>query len=548
MKTKINPEAANQAIAFFKGLRHTTGQWAGEPFHLLDWQHKALIEIFGTLRPDGTRQYKNVYIEIPKKNGKSEFASGLALYLLTADGEPGAEVYSAATDRDQAGIVYRAARIMVEESPELSSRCNVLDGTKRIIVPRTNSFYRVLSSETYSKHGYNISGLVVDEVHAHKDRGLIDVLTKGSGAARRQPLFIFITTAGTDRNSICWEMHERALRILKFRHPKEYAWVQGAPLNDPSFYAVIYGLRDDEKTAGKPGKKIESWTLEKNWYKANPALGQILNIDEFRKAFEDAQRNLAEENLFKQLRLNIWVKSSVRWMRMSDWDACEEPAENLEGMDCYGGLDLSSTTDLSALALIFPRDGGFDVVMRYWTPSDTAADREKHDQVPYRQWERDEAIILTEGNRIDYEYVHQEINAVRQIYNLRELAYDPWNALQLVQELAKDGFTIDPKIEGIPLIPLRTGWYGPMSPPTKELMNQVLSKKLRHGGQPVLRWNADNTIVMQDNLGNIKPIKPKSAMRIDGIVALIMALDRATRHAPEEKSAFEDEGYDVKTF
>jgi len=531
---KINKAAAERAIIFFQGLRHTAGQWAGEPFQILPWQTKVLTDVFGTLKSDGTRQYQKVYIEIPKKNGKSEFAAGLALYLLVADGEPAAQVYSAATDRDQAGIVYHAAKIMVEETPELSLRCSVLDGTKRITVPRTNSFYRVLSSETYSKHGYNISGLVVDEVHAHKDRGLIDVLTKGSGAARRQPLFIFITTAGIDRNSICWEMHEYALRVLKFRYPKKYDWVQGQPIDDPSFYAVIYGLRDDE-----------DWMDEKNWYKANPALGHILKIEEFRKSFQEAQANIAEENLFKQLRLNIWVKSSLRWMKMSDWDASvgEIDEDQLKMQDCYAGLDLASTSDLAALSLVFPREDHYETIMRYWMPADNAREKERHDQVPYSQWERDEFITLTHGNVIDYEFIQNEINALRMQFNIRELAYDPWNATKLIQDLQKDGFTADTKREeGISLIPVGVGYYKTMSGPTKELMNQILKKNLWHGGNPVLRWNADNTIVMMDNLGNIKPIKPKGAMKIDGIIALIMALDRATRHQVEQKSVYEDRG------
>lgn len=538
-KGKISKKAADRAVNFFKGLRHTTGQWAGQPFNLLKWQEKILREVFGTLKPDGTRQYQKVWIEISKKNGKSEFAAALALYLLIADGEQGAQVYSAATDRDQAGIVYMAAKIMAEEAPELATRLNILDGTKRILYPKANSFYRVLSSETYSKHGYNISGLVVDEVHAHKDRGLIDVLTKGSGAARRQPLFIFITTAGTDRNSICWEMHEYALRVLKFRDPKKYDWVQGPPVDDPAFYAVVYGLTDED-----------DWTDEKNWYKANPSLGKILNIDEFRKAYQDAQHNLAEENIFKQLRLNMWVKSSVRWMRMEDWDACEPPEDIETGADCYGGLDLSTTTDLSALALVFPiwkeEDGSrhidsYQVMMRYWIPEEAADERERHDHVPYRQWEKDGFITLTPGNVIDYDYIRQEIREIREVYNLRELAFDRWGAAKLVQDLVEDGFTTDPKIDGVPIIPFGQG-YASMSSPTKELMTLALRKKIRHGGNPVLRWNADNTTVLQDPAANIKPVKPKGAMRIDGIVALIMALDRASRHIPEEKSIYEERG------
>jgi phage terminase large subunit-like protein len=529
----IDKTAANNAITFFQGLRHTTGQWAGEPFQLLDWQTKVLTDVFGTLKPDGTRQYQKVYIEIPKKNGKSEFAAGLALFLLIADGEPAAQVYSAATDRDQAGIVYQAAKIMVEESTELSSRCSILDGTKRITVPRTNSFYRVLSSETYSKHGYNISGLVVDEVHAHKDRGLIDVLTKGSGAARRQPLFIFITTSGIDRNSICWDMHEYALRVLKFRNPEEYDWVQGQPIDDPAFYAVIYGLKDDD-----------DWTDEKNWYKSNPALGHILNIDEFRKSFQDAQSNVAEENLFKQLRLNIWVKSSLRWMKMIDWDVCNAPVEteSLLNKDCYAGLDLASTTDLAALALVFTWEDIYKILMKFWIPEDKALEKEKHEQVPYSEWAKKGFLTLTPGNVIDYSYIREEIREIRENYSLRELAFDRWGATKLIQELQEDGFVLEEKQQGPLIVPFGQG-FASMSAPTKELMTLVLSKKIAHGGNPVLRWNADNMIVQQDAAGNIKPDKAKAKQKIDGMVALIMALDRAIKHKSPGPSIYEERGF-----
>jgi len=526
----IDKKISNRAIAFFRGLRHTTGQWAGEPFQLLDWQTHVLTEVFGTLRTDGTRQYQKVYIEIPKKNGKSEFAAGLALYLLIADGEPAAQVYSAATDRDQAGIVYQAAKIMVEESPELEARCSILDGTKRITVPRTNSFYRVLSSETYSKHGYNISGLVVDEVHAHKDRGLIDVLTKGSGAARRQPLFVFITTSGIDRNSICWEMHEYALRVLKFRYPEEYDWVQGQPIDDPAFYAVIYGLKDDD-----------DWTDEKNWYKANPALGHILNIEEFRKSFQDAQQNVAEENLFKQLRLNIWVKSSLRWMKMIDWDVCNAPIDIEINNDCYAGLDLASTTDLAALALVFPCEDFYKVLMKFWIPEDKALEKEKHDQVPYNEWAKQGFVTLTPGNVIDYSYIREEIREIRDNCNLRELAFDRWGATKLIQDLQEDGFVLDEKEKGPLIIPFGQG-FASMSSPTKELMTLVLSKKIIHGGNPVLRWNADNMVVRSDPAGNIKPDKEKAKQKIDGMVALIMALDRAIKHKTQGPSIYEERG------
>jgi len=550
MESYFDEKAARRAVSFFKGLRHTSGQWAGNPFQLLPWQEKALREIFGWMRADGTRLYREVYIEIAKKNGKSEFAAGLALFLLIADREKAAMVYSAATDRDQAGIVYQAASIMVKESPELSKRCTVLggntgSGSKRIVVPKTNSIYHVLSSESYTKHGPSISGLVVDELHAHKTRDLIDVLTKGSGAARRQPLFIYITTAGVDRNSICWEKHEYALRVLKFREPEKYAWVQGAPIDDPTFYAVIYGLRDDD-----------DWTLEENWYRANPALGHILNIDEFRKAFQDAQANLAEENIFKQLRLNIWVKSSVRWMRMDDWDKCDGPvnAEELYGADCYAALDLATTTDLAAMGLVFPgreereKDGEketidtYKALMRFWIPEEKAAEKERHDHVPYREWARRGFLKMTPGNVIDYSYIRQELRELRENHNMREMAFDRWGATKLVQDLVyEDGFVQEEGQEGTLIVPFGQG-FKDMSPATKELMNIVLSGRLAHGGNPVLRWNADNMVVQQDPAGNIKPDKAKATQRIDGMVALIMALARAVIHRGEDRSVYEDRG------
>jgi len=482
---------------------------------------------------------------IPTHN--SEFASGLALYLLVSDGEQAAQVYSAATDRDQAAIVFNGAKIMVEDSPELLARCRVLGGehgAKRIIVPSTNSYYRVLSAESYSKHGYNISGLVVDEVHAHKDRRLIDVLTKGSGAARNQPLFVFITTAGTDRNSIGWELHEKALRVLKFRKPEEYAWVQGEPIDDPTFYAVIYGLHEDE-----------DWTDEANWYKANPALGTILKIEDFRRDFGDAQRNVAEENLFKQLRLNIWVKSTLRWMKMDKWDECsgllpgqtyKDWEKALEGRRAYAGLDLASSVDLAALALAIPKDNGhYALRMKFWIPEETAADKEQHDGVPYRQWAREGYITLTPGNVIDYAYILHELAELRTLYDFKELAYDRFGAWQLIQQLQEIGFITDPKLAepGSPLIiPFGQGFVS-MSGTTKEMMTFVLQGKVEHGGNPVLRWNADNMVVRTDPAGNIKPDKEKATQKIDGMVAAIMALDRAIRHKDEDgPSVYEERG------
>ncbi|MDD4985570.1 MAG: terminase large subunit [Dehalococcoidales bacterium] len=524
-KRKAETEAAARAVFFLENLTHTKGQWAGQKFNLLSWQRKLLNDVFGTLNKEGYRRYRTVYCEIPKKNGKSEFCAGVMLKLSFADGEAGAEVYSAAADQHQASIVFDIARAMVGNSPELHRRCDVLTSTKTIYIPQTNSYYKALSSESYTKHGYNVHGLGFDEFHAQPNRDLYDVLTKGSGAARRQPLHFFITTAGNNINSIGYELHEYAKGVLS------------GDIIDPTFYAVIHGLEPED-----------DWEDEKNWYKANPSLGEILDIEEFKKAYQDAKRNLAEENIFKQLRLNIWVKQSTRWMRMEDWDACGEKPEELKGWPCYAGLDLSSSIDLTALQLVFPRDGFYDIVSRFWIPEATAEEKEKKDRVPYREWAHKGLIQMTPGNVIDYAYIREELKKLKEIYKIRELAYDRWGASKLIQDLQEDGFVIDPKNQGeneTLIVPFGQG-YASMSSPTKELMTLVLQRKIRHGGNPVLRWNVDNLVIEQDAAGNIKPNKAKSTQKIDGAVAMIMGIDRAIKHAPEQgPSIYETQGIDT---
>jgi phage terminase large subunit-like protein len=541
MAKKMN--AAERAVFFLEHLKLSEGRWGGQDMHLMDWQRKATTDVFGTLKPDGTRQYREVYIRIPKKNGKSPWGSGVALYLTFADGEPAAKVFSAAADREQAGIVYNIAEAMVDWSPELSSRSFVYQGTKTIYVPSTKSTYKIVSSESRTKHGPNLSGLIFDEFHTQPDRRLYDVLTKGSGAARRQPLFVYLTTAGDNINSICYELDQYALRVLKFRNPEEYSWVTGDPIDDPTFYAVIFCLPPDS-----------DWEDPANWYKVNPALGEpgeqgkILDINDFKRDFEKAKRNIAEENIFRQLRLDEWVKQSVRWMRMGDWDKCGAEAineEELKNRPCYGGLDLSTSVDLTALALAFQVGERFNLLMKYWIPEATAEEAEKRDHVPYREWAHKGFITMTPGNRIDYRFIRQDLKAVVQDYDLKELAYDPWNASKLIQELQEDGFVIDEKesCKGHPLlVDFRQG-YRSLSPAAKDFQYLVLGQEVVHGGNPVLRWNVDNLVVTKDPAGNIKPDKAKSTQRIDGAVASMMAIDRAIKHKEDDgPSVYETRG------
>lgn len=496
-----NKSAADYAVNFIECLCHTKGTWAGKRFELIDWQEQIIRDIFGTLKPNGYRQFNTAYVEIPKKQGKSELAAAVALLLTCGDGEERAEVYGCAADRQQASIVFEVAADMVRMCPALNRRVKILAATKRIIYTPTNSFYQVLSAEAYSKHGFNIHGVVFDELHTQPNRKLFDVMTKGSGDARMQPLYFLITTAGTDTHSICYETHQKAKDILEGRKV------------DPTFYPVIYGADEGD-----------DWTDPKTWKKANPSLGITVGIDKVVAACESAKQNPAEENSFRQLRLNQWVKQAVRWMPMEKWDKCEIAfnEEELEGRVCYGGLDLSSTTDITAFVLVFPptdENDKYYILPYFWIPEDNIALRVSRDHVPYEIWKQQGFLETTEGNVVHYAYIEKFIEKLGERFNIREIAFDRWGAVQMVQNLEGMGFTVVPFGQG----------FKDMSPPTKELMKLVLEGKIAHSGHPVLHWMMDNVCARTDPAGNIKMDKEKSTEKIDGAVATVMALDRAIR-------------------
>lgn len=533
--SRYDKAAADFAVAFIESLCHTKGTWAGKPFELIDWQEQIIRDLFGTLKPNGYRQFNTAYIEIPKKQGKSELAAAVALLLTCGDGEERAEVYGCAADRQQAAIVFDVAADMVRMCPALSKRVKILASQKRLIYTPTNSFYQVLSAEAYSKHGFNIHGVVFDELHTQPNRKLFDVMTKGSGDARMQPLYFLITTAGTDTHSICYETHQKAKDIIEGRKI------------DTTFYPVIYGA--DE---------ADDWTDPKVWKKANPSLDITVGIDKVKAACESAKQNPGEENSFRQLRLNQWVKQAVRWMPMEKWDKCAFSVDEgeLEGRVCYGGLDLSSTTDITAFVLVFPPSlGGAASVPRlgdgfatsccppideedkyiilpyFWIPEDNLTLRVNRDHVPYNVWERQGFLQTTEGNVVHYGFIEQFIESLGERFNIREIAFDRWGAVQMVQNLEGMGFTVVPFGQG----------FKDMSPPTKELMKLVLEQKIAHGGHPVLRWNMDNIYIRTDPAGNIKADKEKSTEKIDGAVATIMALDRAIRCGNDHGASVYDE-------
>ncbi|WP_195612698.1 terminase large subunit [[Clostridium] symbiosum] len=506
---------ARRTVEFINCLKHTKGRWRGQPFELLPWQEKIIRDVFGTVKENGYRQYNTAYVEIPKKNGKSELAAGVALYMTCGDNEWGAEVYGCASDRQQASIVFDVAVDMVDQCPALKKRVKPVMSVKRLVYQPTNSFYQVLSAEAYTKHGLNVHAVIFDELHSQPNRELFDVMTKGSGDARTQPLFFLITTAGTNRHSVCFEQHQKAEDIILGRKI------------DDTFYPVIYGASDED-----------DWTSEKVWYDANPSLGYTIDIEKVRNACMSAMDNPAEENIFRQLRLNQWVKQSTRWMQMEKWDACGFPVDEREllGRECFGGLDLSSTTDITALVLVFPpraENEKYILLPYFWIPEENMRLRVRRDHVPYDVWEQQGFLKTTEGNVIHYGFIERFIEELGTRYNIREIAFDRWGAVQMVQNLEGFGFTVVPFGQG----------FKDMSPPSKELMKLTLEQRLAHGGHPVLRWMMDNIFVRTDPAGNIKPDKEKSTEKIDGAVATVMALDRAVRNEVNRGgSVYDDRG------
>lgn len=643
---------ADKAVNFIEQLCHTKSKWAGHRFWLLPWQEQIIRDVFGIVNGDGTRQFRTAFVEIPKKNGKSELAAAIALYLLYADGEASPEVYGAASDRQQASIVFDVARRMVEQNKALMKRSKIMTAQKRLVNYHNAGYYQVLSAEVNcvlpqtcvlmldgtekpaeevragdilaayngfqyvgdkvvsveeqeesnvleiatvdgmrigvtgfhpfwcvcsggfdwvcaselkhgdwivraekqesgmpvirlaeveevrsigkkrtisiemekyqthvtngfithnTKHGLNVSGLVFDELHSLPTRALYDVLTKGASDARQNPLAFIITTAGTDKNSIGYEVHMKAKDILEGRRV------------DPTFYPVIYGIEDGDDFGD-----------EKNWYKANPSLDITIPVERMRDAYRDAKDNPAEENLFRQLRLDQWVASTVRWIPEHIYEQGSLPIDmkSLEGRECYGGLDLSSSGDITAFVLCFPprnSEEKYIILPFMWVPEDTIPLRVRRASVPYDVWVQQGYMLATEGNVIDYGFIEHYIDELGKKYHILEIAFDRWGAVEMVQHLEGENFTVVPFGQG----------YKDMSPATKAFYELLMKGDIIHGGHPVLKWMAGNVVIDTDPAGNIKPTKAKSAEKIDGIVAAIMALDRCIRHE-EQGSVYDD--------
>ncbi len=515
----FDEKKAQKAIKFIESLKHTKGRWAGVKFELLDWQREIISKIFGTVKANGKRQYRTCYVEIPKKQGKSELAAAIALLLLHADGEMGGEVYCAGADRQQASIVFNVAAGMVRQEPLLEKRSKIVNSQKRIVAHKTDSIYAALSSETCTKHGLNPSGVIIDELHAHPNRDLYDVLVEGTDVAREQQLVFIITTAGIhDVNSIGWQVHDYACSV------------RDGIVEDKTFLPIIYGAEEDD-----------DWTDPEVWKKANPSFGHIFDIENLENHFQSVVNDPVRQNNFRRFRLNQWVGQVSRYFSMDKWDLGANPQFDVESLlkrPCYGGLDLSSTLDLTAFVLVFPpqhKDEKWKILPHFYVPEDTIMEKSKTDKVPYLMWKQAGLLTATPGNVIDYAFIRRDVQNAGKIYNLQELAYDPWGAVKLATELGEE--------DGIPMVEHRQGFKS-MSPPTKELHKMILGDQIAHNGHPILRWCANNFVAKIDAAENVKPDKEKATQRIDGVVALIMGLGRALKSF-DKKSIYESRGLAV---
>jgi phage terminase large subunit-like protein len=500
---KIQAQLAKQMQSFIAdlglgslGCTYSKGEWKGQAFRLLSWQWQKLIApLFGTLNAEGFRQYRTCYVEIPKKNGKTELCAALALYMLLRDNEPGAECYVAAADREQAGLNYQAAAAMVRANEALGRRLQCLDSRKRISDLKSNSFLQVLSSESYTKHG----------ISPH----LVVLIT---------------TTAGIyNQESIWWRLRTKAQQVA------------AGIVQDPRFLPVLF-LADPEK---------DDPADEEVWKRVNPSLGQIFTREKIRQDCEEAKDNPVDFENFKRFRLNIPIRSLSRWLPMAGWDACAEAPDlaALRGRPCYGGLDLASTLDLTAFVLVFPPDdpnGKWDVLVKCYCPAEGILKRSRSDKVNYSIWQQQGVLTATPGDVTDYDFLKRDILEAAKTYQLREIGFDSWNASQIATDImAELNPTNSPS--GFQMVEMRQG-AKTLNEPMKSLLAHVMRGQLRHGGHPVLRWCADNMVVRQDANGNMAPDKAKATEKIDLMVALIMAWGRAMGKAGATRSIYEERG------
>lgn len=500
----FDEDEAEARIAFIQQLTHIEGVLGGKPFKLEDWQRAAIGCLFGWKMKDGSRRFRESIWLIPRGNGKTPLSAAVALSEYFQSDERGKQIYCAAAEREQAALLFRHARGMVEANEYLLSLVTIFKSTGfRSMVLRSDqaSVFKVLSSDAETKHGQAPSLVIVDELHAHRSRSLVDVLQTGMAKANRaNPLLLFITTSDYDRESICNEKHDYGNKVR-----------QGI-IEDPRFFPLIYETPKDA-----------DWKSESVWKAANPNWGVSVSPEGVQRECQKAQETPSYENEFKRLFLNMRTETAVRFLPMDQWDSCAgEPITEttFAGEACFVGVDLATTTDVAAVVCYFPESNG--VLPFFYVPEERADKRERNDRVPYRTWSRAGYVTLTPGNVVDYDAIRADIGKLNERYNVIDVAVDRWNSTQLQTQLMGDGFSVFQFGQG----------YASMTAPTKELEKMVVEGRLWHGGNPVLRWMASNTCATMDAAGNIKPDKAKSAEKIDGIVALIMAIGRSLVSEP----------------
>lgn len=513
-KYYYDEDAANRAVAFIeKYCTHVKGSLRGKPFILESWQKDEIVKpIFGWKNKEtGLRKYRIIYIEIPRKNGKSSICAALTLYIMFSDKERGQELYSCAGDRNQASIIFNICKDMILNNKELAERAKVYRSS--IVFEAKGNTYKALSSDSKLQHGHNTHACLFDELHTQKDRSLWDVMLTSTGA-RTEPLMIALSTAGSSKTNgnICWEIREYAMKV------------KDNIIEDDTFLPVLYYAEDDMDI-----------TLESTWKVANPNYGISISKEYFEQEAKRAIEVASYENTFRRLHLNQWTTSETKWISDNDWtqNDLKYDLKKLEGKECWGGLDLSSTKDLSCLVLIFPHgDDTFSVLPFIWVPERTAGEREYKDKVPYITWGQQGHVLMTDGDIQDYDFIRSTINELGGKYKINSIAFDRWNSSQLVNNLVSDGATMTPYGQG----------YKSMSAPSKELELLILQKKIRHNNHPVLRWCLSNVQLREDPAGNIKPDKARSTDRIDPIVSLVMALGDFMSDTGPSGSVYDERG------
>ena len=504
----FDKKAAMRAIHFIEKLKHTKGEWAGQRFRLEPWQQFVLWNIFGWKNADGTRRFRYAYIEIARKNGKTALSAGIGLYMLFADGESRPEVYSAATVKDQAKICFSDA-VEIVKATDLKNYLTPYRNS--IVYELKGGTMKPLSSDYGTHDGLNPSCGIIDEFHAHKDSGMFDVIKSAFGA-RRQPLMFVITTAGFNKSGACYAYRENVIKVLRGVN------------EDDSLFGIIYTLDDKSE-----------WDDPKMWIKANPNLGVSLSADYLADQVKDAKnRPEAVRNVMTK-NVDLWVDAERTWILDDAWQKCigtTAPAD-LKGCACWGGLDLSNVSDITAYVLLFHENDRFQLLPPFWIPEEKMREKIRKENINYDKWVAEGYVTVTPGNVIDYDFVKADILRIVADYDLRTSAYDRWNSSQTIIDLQNEGMECNPFGQG----------YGSMSAPTKEFEKLVLTGKIEHFGNPVLRWMLASTLVKTDPAGNIKPDKEKSTQKIDGIVAAIMALGEwMTAQANDERNPYENRG------